>query len=433
MKNNVFWGSLILALLNTAVYSQSIEANDSSGNFGIMASEDAGVFGAFHNGNFGSLGSEDYAVFGNSLGNGNYGFLGGEFGAYGFNTGFSNYGLLGSSDYGVFGFNNENMGYLASDNFGAYGENSFRNGHLGGPQYGVYGESGSSRYGFLGGPSHGVYGARNDIFGYLAGTYGAYGESATGSFGYLGSTASGVYGEHSQGHFGQLGTIVTGVYGEAFTHELFATHGVMGRHENGHQGSLGNANSGVEGEHTNGNIGRLGAPNAGVIGVAGGSNELAGRFSGDVSIIDGGDLSVAGNISKGGGSFKIDHPLDPENMYLSHSFVESPDMMNVYNGNAVTDDKGFAVVELPAYFEELNKNFRYQLTVIGTFSHAIISSKIHNNTFMIQTEKPNVEVSWQVTGVRKDPWANEHRIIVEEAKPLSQKGKYLHPSAYSHR
>jgi len=45
---------------------------------------------------------------------------------------------------------------------------------------------------------------------------------------------------------------------------------------------------------------------------------FAGRFVGDVE--------VTGSLSKGGGSFKIDHPLDPENKYLYHSFVESPDM-----------------------------------------------------------------------------------------------------------
>ncbi|HMB91945.1 MAG TPA: hypothetical protein VKP65_13915, partial [Rhodothermales bacterium] len=63
---------------------------------------------------------------------------------------------------------------------------------------------------------------------------------------------------------------------------------------------------------------------------------VAGQFVGDVN--------VSGTLSKGGGSFKIDHPLDPANKYLAHSFVESPDMMNVYNGNAVLDAAGEAVV-----------------------------------------------------------------------------------------
>jgi hypothetical protein len=143
-----------------------------------------------------------------------------------------------------------------------------------------------------------------------------------------------------------------------------------------------------------------------------------------------GNLTVKGNVSKGGGSFKIDHPLDPANKYLSHSFVESPDMMNVYNGNITTDRHGFATVNLPDYFEALNGDFRYQLTVIGQFAQAIVANKISANRFVIRTNKPNVEVSWQVTGVRHDAYANRYRIPVEEDKALSEQGYYLHPEVF---
>ncbi len=142
-----------------------------------------------------------------------------------------------------------------------------------------------------------------------------------------------------------------------------------------------------------------------------------------------GNVQVTGNISKGGGSFKIDHPLDPENKYLSHSFVESPDMMNIYNGNVTTDGEGNAIIELPAYFETLNRDFRYQLTVLGQFAQAIVAEKIRKNRFTIKTDRPNVEVSWQVTGVRQDPFANANRIQVEEEKPVAERGRYLHPQA----
>jgi len=84
-------------------------------------------------------------------------------------------------------------------------------------------------------------------------------------------------------------------------------------------------------------------------------------------------------LTKGSGSFKIDHPLDPAKKYLSHSFVESPDMMNVYNGNVTTDRHGFAIVTLPSYFEALNRDFRYQLTVIGQFAQAIVAEEISHN------------------------------------------------------
>lgn len=143
-----------------------------------------------------------------------------------------------------------------------------------------------------------------------------------------------------------------------------------------------------------------------------------------------GNVTVINNLSKGGGSFKIDHPLDPENKFLYHSFVESPDMMNVYNGNVTTDANGYATIQLPDYFETLNRDFRYQLTVIGTFAQAIVKEKVADNHFVIQTNEPNVEVSWQVTGIRKDPYANQHRIEVEVDKAPDERGLYQHPSAY---
>ncbi len=149
--------------------------------------------------------------------------------------------------------------------------------------------------------------------------------------------------------------------------------------------------------------------------------------SGNISIP--GNLAVIGTMSKGGGSFKIDHPLDPENKYLYHSFVESPDMMNVYNGNITTNDKGEAVVEMPEWFESLNKDFRYQLTVMGTFSQAIVSEKLKDNQFAILTDKPNVEVSWQITGIRHDAFAEDYRIPVEQAKTGDEIGKYLYPGS----
>lgn len=137
-----------------------------------------------------------------------------------------------------------------------------------------------------------------------------------------------------------------------------------------------------------------------------------------------------GNLSKAGGSFKIDHPLDPGNKYLYPSFVESPDMMNVYNGNVVTDGQGRAVVQMPGWFEALNRDFRYQLTTIGQFAQAMVASKMANNAFTIQTDKPNVEVSWQVTGIRQDAWANANRIPVEQMKVDNERGLYLHPELF---
>jgi hypothetical protein len=50
---------------------------------------------------------------------------------------------------------------------------------------------------------------------------------------------------------------------------------------------------------------------------------------GPVDATDTGDLRIAGRLTAGSKAFKIDHPLDPENKYLSYSSVESPDVMNI--------------------------------------------------------------------------------------------------------
>jgi len=172
-----------------------------------------------------------------------------------------------------------------------------------------------------------------------------------------------------------------------------------------------------------------------ILSAASGNGEGAGNlgitdFGAGGTIFLEGNVSVSGNLSKGGGSFKIDHPVDPANKYLYHSFVESPDMMNIYNGNVVTDRRGLATIELPDWFEALNRDFRYQLTVIGQFAQAIVVKKVEQNRFTIKTNKPKVEVSWLVTGVRQDAYANAYRIPVEEMKPPQEQGHYLHPELF---
>ncbi len=143
-----------------------------------------------------------------------------------------------------------------------------------------------------------------------------------------------------------------------------------------------------------------------------------------------GNVWVGGTLSKSAGTFKIDHPQDPENKFLIHSFVESPDMMNVYNGNVTTDANGDAIVQLPTYFEAENINFKYQLTVIGQFAQAIVFEEVANNQFKIKTDKPNVKVSWQVTGVRNDEYAKKNRVVPEVDKQGAEIGNYLAPEVY---
>jgi trimeric autotransporter adhesin len=188
----------------------------------------------------------------------------------------------------------------------------------------------------------------------------------------------------------------------------------------GHNGVFGAATATSGG--SNGGFFTTASPSgAGVVGTNTGGG-LAASFQGNVQ--------VTGTLTKGGGSFKIDDPIDPAGEYLSHSFVESPDMMNIYNGNVTTDADGFAVVTMPDWFEALNGDFRYQLTAVGQFAQAMVASKIKDGKFTIRTDKPNVEISWQVTGIRHDAWANAHRIPTEEVKPANEQGKYLHPELF---
>jgi len=147
--------------------------------------------------------------------------------------------------------------------------------------------------------------------------------------------------------------------------------------------------------------------------------------------LDAPGVDVIGMLFKSGGSFKIDHPLDPEHKYLLHSFVESPDMMNVYNGNVVLGADGTAEVTMPDWFEALNRDFRYQLTPIGgPGPNLYIAREIEDHKFTIAGGGPGLKVSWQVTGVRHDKWAEANRIPVEIDKPAGEWGHYRHPKAF---
>ncbi len=161
-------------------------------------------------------------------------------------------------------------------------------------------------------------------------------------------------------------------------------------------------------------IGRAG-PGASAIGIYGtgnGPGTRAGQFDGNVTI--NGNLLVNGSVGKTSGSFRIPHPLEPEKKWLYHSFVESPDMMNIYNGIARLDQSGEATITLPNYFEALNREFRYQLTPVGaSMPNLYVAEEISANTFKISGGKPGAKVSWQVTGIRQDKDAREHPIVPE--------------------
>ena len=141
------------------------------------------------------------------------------------------------------------------------------------------------------------------------------------------------------------------------------------------------------------------------------------------SVMVGGNLNVTGAITAGTKDFKIDDPVDPNHKYLYHASIESSEMKNMYDGVATLDTNGEAVVELPAWFEALNRDFRYQLTAVGAPGpNLYIKEKVRNNRFRIGGGEPGAEVSWQVTGIRHDTWANAHPLRVEEEKSLAEHG-----------
>jgi hypothetical protein len=276
-----------------------------------------------------------------------------------------------------------------------------------GTSYGVFADhfstSGAAVYGLAAGPTgetRGVMGLANSVDG-----AGVYGYAPNGGYGVIGkgndAQGFGVYGLND-GTFGPS----IGVMGETNSDEGIGVYGQM----NG--AGAGAGVSGWAGSQDGWGVRGANAHPAGD----------AGYFAGHVH--------VNGNLSKLGGSFKIDHPLDPANKYLYHSFVESPDMMNIYNGNVMLDEQGEAWVELADWFEALNQEFRYQLTPIGGWAPLYVAEKIQGNRFKIAGGEPGLEVSWQVTGIRHDVWAEQNRVPVEEEKAADEKGLYLYPQGY---
>jgi hypothetical protein len=217
----------------------------------------------------------------------------------------------------------------------------------------------------------------------------------------------------------------------------------------------------IGGTMANGGDSLSGTDGAGVTGYGGGSADSGSIYGGDGGDFYGGTGGSAGGIgvyAVGGpdrndassdwaayfegntftfgsaqsssASLTIDHPQDPANKIFQHASVESSEMMNIYTGNVVTDQNGNALVKLPEWFESLNADFRYQLTVIGKFAQAIVSKEIANHEFSISTNATFTKVSWQVTAVRHDAYALAHPLEVEKDKPAFERGYYLHPELY---
>ncbi|MBD3348869.1 MAG: hypothetical protein GF400_06695 [Candidatus Eisenbacteria bacterium] len=229
----------------------------------------------------------------------------------------------------------------------------------------------------------------------------------------------------------------TGVYGYSVPEDGY---GVGGSFEGGATGVEGlvfpawdgpdDAYYGVHGFADGGeadNIGisgyaRDGYNNYGIYGHASGATnaDYAGYFYGDVHII--------GTLTGGKAGMKIDHPLDPAGSYLEHAYVGSDELLNVYSGNVMLDAGGEATVELPEWFEALNGDIRYQLTAVRAPGPSLyVAQKVANGAFRIAGGEPGSEVSWQVTGVRRDLYAEEVGFEAEHRKASHDAGKYAHP------
>jgi hypothetical protein len=324
---------------------------------------------------------------------------------------------------------------------GVYGHTSgsgasagvFGNNTGSGDTYGVLGQaSGTSNangvYGNATGGSgtaYGVTGTSNSDSG--AGVRGMSGVT----YGVLATTSdagtSALFAENTDTSTGNSQKGVFGVaHGEGFIILFFpiVSAGVFGQNNT----TTGSVNAGVWGESFNPTGAGVRAFNWGGSGdsagiIASTLGDFAGKFIGDVD--------VAGTLTKTAGTFKIDHPLAPTTKWLYHSFVESPDMKNVYDGVVTLDAKGEATVALPSYFDALNRDARYQLTAMGKSAPGLyVKSEATSNKFSIAGGVAGQKVSWQVTGIRQDAYAKARPVVAEVAKTGADKGKYLHPEAH---
>ena len=202
--------------------------------------------------------------------------------------------------------------------------------------------------------------------------------------------------------------------------------GVIGEADPYGTGVYGYGRSGVEGYGSAGGTGVLGyAEGSEGWGIWGQNFDggYAGYFSGDVH--------VNGTLTALDKQFKIDHPVDPANKYLSHASVESSEMLTLYTGNVVLDSNGTAWIELPSWFEALNTDFRYHLTSVGAAAPGLyIADEMQNNQFRIAGGLAGLKVSWQVTAVRQDPYAKAHPLQVEQDKLSTEQGFYQNPELY---
>jgi len=374
-----------------------------------------GVYGETQGGN---------GVLGKATASGGWGVNGvatNGYGLFGFSISGSALRTSSSSGYGAEISSDTNTAVYATATTNAVGSGAVvgTNTDAGGNATGVYGTS-ANGYGVFGaatGSGYGLVGTATSGLGVSAG--------ATTGTAVLGASGSGAGVRGTTQSFSQTNAAVWGENTSTSVNGI----GVRAISKNGYGLYASTIYPGSTAIYGNGNggYGVTGDCNVlngvAVSGLATGG-ALAGFFRGTVNVTA--DLNVYGAKN-----FKIDHPLDPANKYLLHSCIESPDMMNVYNGNATLDASGAATVQLPSYFEALNRDFRYQLTPLGQAGPGLyVAQEVAQNTFRIAGGAPGGRVSWQVTGIRQDKAADRYRTVVEVPKAARDRGRYLLPEAY---
>lgn len=203
-------------------------------------------------------------------------------------------------------------------------------------------------------------------------------------------------------------------------------HGVRGVGFNGTVGETNNQGGfGVFGQNFDavGSGNGIGVAGVGYWGVVGESSAL----SGGLAMLANGDMTATGTKP-----FTIDHPADPANKFLRHFSSESNEVLNIYRGNVTFDVNGEAVVEMPDYYDLINKNPSYQLTPVGGYMQLFVKEKLENGQFVIGGGIAGAEASWTVYAERNDPYLQQYPEMraVEMEKREGQKGKYFMPQLY---
>jgi hypothetical protein len=237
-------------------------------------------------------------------------------------------------------------------------------------------------------------------------TYGVYGHaSSTVGVGVFGG-ATATSGPATGGQFFTRSDNGTGVYGYAYS-TTGTNFGVVGRSES----PSGRGVVGVAEASTGTNYGVLGRTNSSANGWG---------------VYANGRLGASGTKS-----FQIDHPLRPESHFLNHFCIEAPEPYNLYRGTVTLDAQGEAWVQLPDYFEAINRDASYHLTPIGAaMPNLHVAAEIQGNRFKIAGGAPFKKVSWEVKAVRNDPWVQQYGYQTEQEKPKEYQGLYLHPELY---